>query len=150
APSDPKAIPPGLAGPPLLGGTGNSVTVPAVVICPMLLLKTSVNHSAPSGPAAMERGWLAALVTLNSVIVPLVEIRPICPLTNSANQSAQSGPATMPIGRAPAVGTLNSVIACATARVDPPIAVISTAPRIAAHRFDRLPGITMNTFRDAG
>ena len=34
-----------------LGGTGNSVITPAVVIRPILVY--SVNHSAPSGPAVM-------------------------------------------------------------------------------------------------
>ena len=48
APSGPVAIP--LL--PLEVGTGYSVIVPAVVIRPIELPDCSVNHKAPSGPAA--------------------------------------------------------------------------------------------------
>jgi len=37
-------------------GSGNSVTWPSVVIRPMRSAAVSVNHSAPSGPAAMPNG----------------------------------------------------------------------------------------------
>ena len=40
-------------------GIGNSVTTPAVVICP-ILLRFSVNQRLPSGPAAIPKGLAAA------------------------------------------------------------------------------------------
>jgi hypothetical protein len=57
-------------------GMGNSVKVPPVVIRPILLRAASVNHRAPSGPAAMLVGALFAVGTGNSVKVPPVVIRP--------------------------------------------------------------------------
>jgi len=81
-------------------GTVYSVTVPDVVVRPILLVLNSVNQSAPSEPTAMSNGQLLAVGTGYSVIAPVVVIRPILfavPLY-SVNQSAPSGPAVMPIG----------------------------------------------------
>ena len=58
-------------------GIGNSVTTPAVVMRPILLVSLSVNQSAPSGPAAMPKGLLAAVGIGNSVKSPAVVMRPI-------------------------------------------------------------------------
>jgi len=70
-----------------------------------------VNHSAPSGPAVMSSGLLAAVGTGNSVTAPDIVIRPILSPSASANHSAPSGPAAMPIGKLAPVGMGNSVIA---------------------------------------
>jgi hypothetical protein len=53
-----------------MDGTGNSLKLPAVVSRPILLPANpdSVNQSAPSGPAVMPCGSLAAVGTGNSVI----------------------------------------------------------------------------------
>ena len=64
--------------PPAVMPALNSVTTPAVVICPIRLAVCSVNHRLPSGPAAMLlRPALAVMPALNSVTVPAVVIRPI-------------------------------------------------------------------------
>jgi hypothetical protein len=73
-PSGPAVMPKGLL---LAVGTVNSVTVPLVVIRPILLLLSSVNHNFPSGPVAMLTGSLLAVRPVNSVTVPLVVICPI-------------------------------------------------------------------------
>src|SRR5664279_3129894 len=53
SPTGPGVMPKGaLAG----GAMGNSVTTPAVVMRPMRLPSTSVNHRFPSGPAHMFAG----------------------------------------------------------------------------------------------
>ena len=77
---------------------------PAVVIRPILLAAISVNHSAPSGPAAMPAGSLSVVGIANSVMAPAVVIRPILLPLYSVNHSAPSGPAAMP-GTAAGVGT---------------------------------------------
>src|SRR5438093_3102000 len=48
-------------------GTANSVTDPAVVIRPIWLAPSSVNHRLPSGPAAMPTGELNGVGTGNSL-----------------------------------------------------------------------------------
>ena len=83
-------------------GGSSSVTVPAVVarptrFCPIL---ASVNHSAPSAPAAMPDGLLSRVGVGNSVITPAVVMRPMLFVPASVNQSARSGPATNWIGLA--------------------------------------------------
>src|SRR5207247_1675470 len=78
-------------------GSGNSVIAPAVVIRPILLLK-SVNHNAPSHPAVMAKGW-PGLLTVNSVMSPEVVMRPIWLAVYSVNHSAPSGPAMIFEGR---------------------------------------------------
>ena len=45
---------------------------PAVVIRPILWPFSSVNHSAPSGPAVIPAGWLIAVGTSNSVTADAV------------------------------------------------------------------------------
>src|SRR5579872_4389006 len=64
-----------------------SVTAPAVVIRPMLLVPPTVNQSAPSGPDVMGPFIWG---TTNSVMVPLVLMRSILP--GWVNQIAPSGP----------------------------------------------------------
>ena len=69
---------------------------------------SSVNQSAPSGPAVMLPG--APVVRPYSVIVPEVVIRPILCAAVSVNQRAPSDPAVMPDGLAPGVSSEVSVI----------------------------------------
>ena len=63
---------------------------------PIWSAATSVNQSAPSGPAAMPRGRLPAVGTGNSVTAPAGVIRPIALPDSSANHRAPSGPTVMP------------------------------------------------------
>lgn len=86
---------------------GNSVIWPAVVMSPILEPYFSVNHTAPSGPAAIRHGPLLCVGIGNSVTVPDVVMRPIVFATNSVNHSAPSRPATIPLGP-PGVGSENS------------------------------------------
>lgn len=58
----------------------------------------SVNHSAPSGPAAMPKGPHSAVGSVNSVTRPAVVIRPIRCARYSVNHSAPSGPLLMTVG----------------------------------------------------
>jgi hypothetical protein len=76
------------------------VTAPAVVIRPILLASASVNQSAPSEPATIPEGPLAAVGIVNSVIVPLVVIRPILLPAYSVNQRSDPN-AAMPEGSLP-------------------------------------------------
>ena len=95
----------------------NSLTVPytlitpAVVIRPILPANDSVNHNAPSGPAAMCSGLLLGVGVSYSVTTPAVVIRPILDTLRSANHNAPSGPAVIPKGSPPDVGRSNSLIA---------------------------------------
>ena len=72
-------------------------TTPAVVIRPIELLPSLVNHKAPSAPTAMPSGVdieeLAKLLT-----TPAFVIRPMVLLPLFVNQRAPSGPLTMPMG----------------------------------------------------
>jgi hypothetical protein len=87
------------------------VITPAVVMRPILLLKNSVNHSAPSGPAAMSKGLLLAVESVDdSLMTPAVVMRPILLPRISANHSAPSGPAVIPKGLLLAVGIGKSVM----------------------------------------
>jgi hypothetical protein len=79
------------------------------VIRPILSAFVSVNHSAPSGPVAIDSGLLARVGIGNSVTFPLVVIRPILLAADSVNQSAPSGPAAIPHGPLLAVGSGYSV-----------------------------------------
>ena len=63
----------------------------------MLLPLTSVNQSAPSGPAAISIGPLK-VATGNSLKLPAIVTRPILSVLPSVNQSAPSGPAAIPSG----------------------------------------------------
>jgi len=87
------------------------VKLPAVVRRPILggLAAYSVNHSAPSGPAAISCGPLGLVGIGYSVIAPEVVIRPILWPFSSVNQSAPSGPTVMPAGWLTGVGTSYSV-----------------------------------------
>lgn len=69
---------------------------PAMVIRPIWLAE-SVNHMAPSGPAAMSPGALPVGMG-NSVMSPAMVIRPIWLAMDSVNHMALSGPAAMPAG----------------------------------------------------
>lgn len=66
---------------------------------PILEPYFSVNHTAPSGPAAIRHGPLLCVGIGNSVTVPDVVMRPILFATNSVNHSAPSRPATSRSGR---------------------------------------------------
>src|SRR5262249_58742640 len=79
-------------------GMGNSVTTPAVVMRPILLLFCSMNQRAPSGPTVIACGKLPAVGTGNCVMAPAVVIRPIWSLRPSVNQNAPSGPSVIPSG----------------------------------------------------
>src|SRR5215469_5108229 len=92
-------------GPP---GTGYSVRSPAVVIRPILLPNSSVNHSAPSGPATIRLGN-APRASGYSVNAPSRVIRPTFEADRSTNHSAPSGPSAKPSGVAAGVGTGNWV-----------------------------------------
>src|SRR4051794_20604855 len=105
APSGPAAIAPRRD--PDAGRVGglNSLIAPAVVICPTSFEPVSVNHRAPSEPAAMPVGLLPGPGTTNSVIAPPGVIRPISAEPFSVNQTLPSGPAAMPVGLLPAPDT---------------------------------------------
>jgi hypothetical protein len=95
---------------------GYAVSAPDVVIRQILPPTVSVNHSAPSGPAAIplsEAEVVLPLGTLTaySVNTPDVVIRPIFPVPDcSVNQSAPSGPAAIALGLLKTMGIGNSVI----------------------------------------
>ncbi len=91
-----------------LVGTVYSVIAPPVVTRPILL--TSVNHTAPSGPATMPWHVQSAVGTVNSVMLPVVVIRPILLPLASVNHTAPSGPAVMSQRLALLVRTVYSVI----------------------------------------
>src|SRR5437867_12110894 len=75
-----------------------SVTVPDVVILPIRLPLSSVNHRLPSGPAVMPWGSLLAVIPAEySVTVPPVVIVPILSPT-SVNHRLPSGPDVMKAG----------------------------------------------------
>src|SRR5207253_2620637 len=77
-------------------------TPPAVVIRPIWSAPLSVNHKAPSGPAAMPTGPAVGPVGVpNSVRTPAVVMAPTWPELNCVNQSRPSGPAAMPSGLLP-------------------------------------------------
>src|ERR1700687_4961231 len=78
---------------------------------PILLPFVSVNHSAPSDPAAMKSGSVPVAGTGYSVKAPEVVTRPILPAPHSVNQSAPSKPDVMLVGLALAVGMAYSRIA---------------------------------------
>src|SRR5579863_8413291 len=99
----------------------------AGTIWPILLLPAvmpSVNHSAPSGPAAIPRRRALAVITGNSVTpveVPATafvgSIRPTLLGTNSRNHSAPSGPAAMLWGSP--LGVRNSVMVLVVGSIRP-------------------------------
>src|SRR5215470_9137693 len=99
-PSLPTVIP---TGPP---GRGYSVRFPAVVIRPILLPNSSVNHSAPSGPATIRLGN-APGASGYSVNAPARVIRPTFEADRSTNHSAPSLPRARPSGVAAGVSTGN-------------------------------------------
>src|SRR6516162_2605091 len=101
-PSLPTVMP---TGPP---GRGYSVRSPSVVIRPILLPNSSVNHSAPSGPATIRLGD-APGAREYSVNAPPRVIRPTFEADRSTNHSAPSGPSARPSGVAAGVGTGNWV-----------------------------------------
>jgi hypothetical protein len=85
---------------------GSSRKAPETVTRPMLLAN-SVNHMAPSGPAAIPNGMAPNVGTGNSVMTPEVVIRPIWSPAPSVNHELPSGPAVIPMTSSPVVG--NSV-----------------------------------------
>src|ERR1700674_3011712 len=89
--------------------TGNSVIFPANVMRPILLAPYSVNHSAPSGPAAMPRTCAEMLESGNSVSAPAAVIRPTLDGNSSVNQMLQSGPTAIDSGLFVDTGSENSV-----------------------------------------
>ncbi|HMG25313.1 MAG TPA: hypothetical protein VKH36_00720 [Acidimicrobiia bacterium] len=85
---------------------------PVVVIRPIRLPNSSVNHKAPSGPAVMYPGWLPAFGSSKRLALAPVSTRPMA-FPNSVafenvNQSAPSGP--MVIENGPAGPDWNRVI----------------------------------------
>src|SRR2546428_256625 len=80
-----------------------------VVVTRPILLEHSVNHTLPSGPAAMKAGRLFAVGTGNSVISPAGVIRPIWFALISVNHRFPSEPEAMSSGSLFAVGTGNSI-----------------------------------------
>jgi len=101
----PVAIPSGpfdATAPMTMGGSGNSVTVPAGVIWPILLPRNSVNQRLPSGPGVIQNGMgptTGGVVIGNSVTTPAGVMRPI-PRLISVNQRFPSGPDVIPRGSA--------------------------------------------------
>ena len=95
----------------LFVGIGNSVIVPLVVMRPILLPCSSVNHSAPSGPNTIDHGRGIRLLVgrANSVMAPVVVMRPILLPKNSVNHSAPSGPAVIALGLVEGEGIGNVV-----------------------------------------
>ena len=92
-------------------GSGNSVTVPDVVIRPRSLPVEVVNQRLSSGPVTTSLGRTPQQGPReNSAKTPAVEMRPILLLPASANQRLPSGPAVIPQGVASDVGMVNSVI----------------------------------------
>ena len=69
-----------------LAGFAVMTGAPGTEIRPMLLALCSVNHIAPSGPAAMPEGALLAVGMVNSVMTPAVVILPILLPSEDANQ----------------------------------------------------------------
>ncbi len=89
----------------------------------------SVNHSLPSGPAAMSAGSDEPdSPELNSVMSPSGVMRPIAPFERSANQRLPSGPTAMPAGSLFGVSpSVNSVTVSVTGSKRPiaPVASVS-------------------------
>ena len=80
----------------------NRVTTPAVVMRPIAAVAPdSVNHSAPSEPAAIPRGAAPAVSGANSITTPAGVMRPMRFWLVSANQRLPSGPAAIPPRPAP-------------------------------------------------
>ena len=102
-PSGPGAMP---NTPAAATGAGNSVSAPAGVTRPTLVVPMSVNQTFPSGPGAISCGLLVVEPIGYSVIVPVGVIRPTVPLWLSVNHRFPSGPAVIPYGRLFAVGSL--------------------------------------------
>jgi hypothetical protein len=69
------------------------------VMRPIALPACSVNQRAPSGPAAIHRGWLPGAKRY-SVIAPTIVMRPILEPFHSVNQSAPIGSHGYPAGLA--------------------------------------------------
>src|SRR4051794_37442083 len=90
---------------------------PAGVIRPIAPAKPElVNHTLPSGPAAMPRCVFPPTESGNSVIVPEGVIRPIAPgpivRSSEVNHTLPSGPAVIAVGQLLALRPIvNSVIA---------------------------------------
>jgi hypothetical protein len=89
---------------------GTAVSVMGADTRPILLPLDSVNHSAPSGPAATPLGALDAVGTAISEMTPAVVIRPMLLPNCSTNHSAPSGPAAIDSGALAAVGTAYSLV----------------------------------------
>lgn len=82
----------------LARGSGYSVTSPSTVIRPIRSAFSSVNQSAPSGPAAIPYGPAPAVGTAKEHAFPSVSIRPIRWSRIRVNQSAPSGPTVSTAG----------------------------------------------------
>ena len=83
---------------------------PAAVMRPMLWVFCSVNHSAPSGPAAIPKAFVPAVGMSCSVIAPAVVMRPILLAACSVNHIAPSEPTAMSSGLLGWLGVLNSLV----------------------------------------
>ncbi len=89
--------------------SGNSLTVPLVVIRPMLLLVGSVNQRLPSDPAVMALAGPAGGVA-SSVIAPVSGTSVSIVPARSVNHMLPSGPGAMSIGVVLPAGTEYSMI----------------------------------------
>jgi hypothetical protein len=91
----------------------SSLIVLLGVTRPTVFIPRSVNHTSPSGPAAICCGELSSGSPVeNSVITPVGVIRPIAAwVPTSVNHRLPSGPAVMKFGNAPRLNpALNLVI----------------------------------------
>ena len=111
APSGPTAMSRGAGAPKSPGGvpagTGivNCSIAPSTVMRPIAPAACSVNHSAPSGPAAIEYGSLEPNVpspcegtTSRSTSVPCGVISPTAPASGSVNQTLPSAATAIELG----------------------------------------------------
>lgn len=90
--------------------TGYSVSCPSVVMRPTLFARSSVNQSAPSGPAMIRFGKAPA-ASWYSVKCPSSVIRPTFAAARPRNQIAPSGPSAPLCVVALGVGTGMSIAA---------------------------------------
>ena len=81
-------------------GSGNSVTVPDVVMRPILLPVSSVNQTLPSGPDVMPFTVLLTVGIENSVIVPYGSGAAAVDAAE-ADAGMQSGSQRVAVNRAP-------------------------------------------------
>ncbi len=87
-------------------GAAYSVISPSMVTRPTRSTADSVNHIAPSAPAAMPNGPPSGVGGTNAEEEPSGVIRPMRCVRYSVNHIAPSGPAAISVGPAPTGWTL--------------------------------------------